>query len=791
MNLSPLPIQKFFDNNGRPLVGGLLFTYEAGTSNKIATYTDASGGVTNTNPIVLDFRGEARVWLDPELTYKFILAPADDTDPPTRPIWTVDDISLYGGLTPEIIGQLLWPLTAAEANAGFTGSSINFARPYGNIQRYKIVANNAGATSANSTAFALLTNPTVDGPVGDFYFPNDSGTDVYYFNDLFQIRGGMHFDLQCCTLNCTKTITAADSLSALFYAIYDVTVENGSIVMNLSGTGATNGGMAAMFGSRYGYPFGQYPAGVFDQTDLIDNGLPPQGKCWLKNIRITTNNPSANALFAVLMLGGLRGGGCKGVTITGNGNAGPECGIYYEFGHADANGFPATAAGFPHWSSSHATALEFDDVEAIDLKTNGSSDAHTVVLVEAWDTKCTNIRSNNCFGTVSFRIGEAHFYRPWIADADGCKRGMEFSGISTQGATGTAIIMNASQGVSSGYLSDANMALAGLPPLTPSQKVDLMSFTLNGFGVSGDVGISVDGAATISDGTVSGCTTDGVAVSGECRSAIFNNVIVLDSGGTSFRADSAPALFPNRRKFIQINGGRICGGVGQGVSLNYVQAANINGVQIGYNTAFDNANEATQTIGVLAASDAYNVICTSAYVTTSGGAEAYNMASSGGSDESRGNGIVDPQGTTTYTGKWRGVYQTSTPVITCTTPGDLAITYTQQHLTYVRSIDGSRVDYTFRLETSAFTHTTASGTLIIQNLPYTVNSAAWGRSQAALSYRGITKATCTQFTPESVPGTTQINIIANGSGVAFADVAITDLPTGGSVVLRGSGQYFV
>jgi hypothetical protein len=94
MNLSPLPIQKFFGNNGRPLAGGLLFTYEAGTSTKVATYTDASGSIQNTNPIVLDFRGECRLWLDPKQSYKIVLSPPGDTDPPTRPIWTVDDITV-------------------------------------------------------------------------------------------------------------------------------------------------------------------------------------------------------------------------------------------------------------------------------------------------------------------------------------------------------------------------------------------------------------------------------------------------------------------------------------------------------------------------------------------------------------------------------------------------------------------------------------------------------------------------------------------------------------------------
>lgn len=93
VNLSPLPLQKFFDNDGIPLAGGKLFTYLAGTTTKTATYTDSSGGTANTNPVILNFRGEANVWLDPTLSYKFVLSPPTATDPPTNPIWTVDNIT--------------------------------------------------------------------------------------------------------------------------------------------------------------------------------------------------------------------------------------------------------------------------------------------------------------------------------------------------------------------------------------------------------------------------------------------------------------------------------------------------------------------------------------------------------------------------------------------------------------------------------------------------------------------------------------------------------------------------
>lgn len=107
--LVPAPKQQFFDNNGRPLVGGLLYTYEAGTSTKADTYTDSTGMTPNTNPVVLDYRGECNVWIPANVAYKFVLAPSGDTDPPSKAIWTVDQIinsqllTLYGGVD---IGQV-------------------------------------------------------------------------------------------------------------------------------------------------------------------------------------------------------------------------------------------------------------------------------------------------------------------------------------------------------------------------------------------------------------------------------------------------------------------------------------------------------------------------------------------------------------------------------------------------------------------------------------------------------------------------------------------------------------
>ena len=92
-NIAPYEIQRFFDAAGVPLDGGKLFTYAAGTTTKQTTYKDSTGGTPNTNPIILDSAGYCNLWLDATLAYKFTLSPATDTDPPTNPIWTVDQLN--------------------------------------------------------------------------------------------------------------------------------------------------------------------------------------------------------------------------------------------------------------------------------------------------------------------------------------------------------------------------------------------------------------------------------------------------------------------------------------------------------------------------------------------------------------------------------------------------------------------------------------------------------------------------------------------------------------------------
>lgn len=88
-SLSPAPKLQFFGTDGSPLVGGRLYTYAAGTTTPLATYTDHTGNTENTNPVILDSNGQANVWLPDTTSYKYVLKTAEDVT-----LYTVDYVSV-------------------------------------------------------------------------------------------------------------------------------------------------------------------------------------------------------------------------------------------------------------------------------------------------------------------------------------------------------------------------------------------------------------------------------------------------------------------------------------------------------------------------------------------------------------------------------------------------------------------------------------------------------------------------------------------------------------------------
>jgi hypothetical protein len=116
VNLSPIGGAgwQFFDNNGIPLAGGLIYTYLAGTTTFAVTYTSALGNISNSNPIVLDSSGRPpnEIWLNSSISYKFVLQTSAGVQ-----IWSMDNLS---GLPSAGVQSYV---TATQGQTVFTGLS--------------------------------------------------------------------------------------------------------------------------------------------------------------------------------------------------------------------------------------------------------------------------------------------------------------------------------------------------------------------------------------------------------------------------------------------------------------------------------------------------------------------------------------------------------------------------------------------------------------------------------------------------------------------------------------------
>jgi hypothetical protein len=154
--LTPPPKIQFFANDGTPLVGGKLYSYAAGTTTPLATYTTYAGTVANTNPVILDSRGEADVWLDSAL-YKLALYDADNAL-----IWTVDNISsinsgIFNGPVSGTTGTFSGALTAASG--AFSGPVSGTTGTFSGVL-YAPAGASMGAVLGTTGAFSSTLNVT-------------------------------------------------------------------------------------------------------------------------------------------------------------------------------------------------------------------------------------------------------------------------------------------------------------------------------------------------------------------------------------------------------------------------------------------------------------------------------------------------------------------------------------------------------------------------------------------------------------------------------------------------------
>lgn len=85
---------QFFDNNGKVLTAGMLYSYQAGTTTQQATYTDSTGLALNPNPIPFGSGARVAIWLTGVNKYKFVLCLQNDgaACAPADVLFSVDQV---------------------------------------------------------------------------------------------------------------------------------------------------------------------------------------------------------------------------------------------------------------------------------------------------------------------------------------------------------------------------------------------------------------------------------------------------------------------------------------------------------------------------------------------------------------------------------------------------------------------------------------------------------------------------------------------------------------------------
>lgn len=146
--LLPPPKFRAEDSVGGPLVGGKLYTYQAGTSTPKDSYTSFTMGAANTNPVILDARGEASVWLDG--AYRVRLLDADN-----NLIWDVDDVRDLTGSQTFTNTTLAGTLTISSTAVTWSGNPTHS----GNHTFSSNVSFNGNTTIGNASSDALTINP--------------------------------------------------------------------------------------------------------------------------------------------------------------------------------------------------------------------------------------------------------------------------------------------------------------------------------------------------------------------------------------------------------------------------------------------------------------------------------------------------------------------------------------------------------------------------------------------------------------------------------------------------------
>jgi len=362
---SPDPIQstQLIPGGNTPAAGAQLFVYQVGTSTKQNSYTDASASTARTNPIVLDsggnIPGNGEVWI--VSSAKFVLAPSNDTDPPSSPYWTRDNVPGINNITstqvallssqsewipagtPTFVGVTAFTLTGDQTSLFTTGRRIKAAVTGGD--RFGIVTSavlSGGSTTIgvmldsstlnaglNAVSYGILSTPNGSLP---WSIETSSGVSItgnaltaitmttqslgvtssaiFSSTAVRQVGNTSTFGSisSIISLNFTATSNAADSTTVL----HSYTLPASSFIANNQGIRITAGGSHLSSGSSETLAF------RFNATNIFNVALTSTKSCgWKAVSEVFRNGSSTQRLLTTLYEGSNTGGTPLITTATG------------------------------------------------------------------------------------------------------------------------------------------------------------------------------------------------------------------------------------------------------------------------------------------------------------------------------------------------------------------------------------------------------------------------------------------------------------------------------------------
>lgn len=164
--LAPICNDQLIDVNGNPLVGGQIETYLAGSTTPAQTYTDDSGSVPQSNPIILNSLGYSPnpIWLTGGVLYKFVIKNAAGVVQRT-----VDDIA---GVNDASVSQSEW------VDSGLVPTYINptsFSVP-GDQTTVLQVGRRVRTTNTSGLVYSTISNSVFAAGITTVTLANDSTT---------------------------------------------------------------------------------------------------------------------------------------------------------------------------------------------------------------------------------------------------------------------------------------------------------------------------------------------------------------------------------------------------------------------------------------------------------------------------------------------------------------------------------------------------------------------------------------------------------------------------------------